>query len=187
MECVVRVSSRWWEASLGPTLTTAARETSNSYDGHSLYQHWYLIICIHQSWFIWYQQLPSVLLIHHACYSLFLQTATVCSQHTFIILLHQADTTLTTQQTVPVWYCQHDINMMSVDDNSLIQLWYQTVLLRNNLKQNAFDTRSGGGWCAGGTPATRGPAAVGLLSGSGWTSVVSGWTSVLQAWRCNRL
>ena len=27
MECVVRVSSRWWGASLGPTLTTAARET----------------------------------------------------------------------------------------------------------------------------------------------------------------
>ena len=28
MECVVRVSSRWWGASLGPTLRTAARETS---------------------------------------------------------------------------------------------------------------------------------------------------------------
>ena len=27
IECVVRVSSRWWGASLGPTLTTAARET----------------------------------------------------------------------------------------------------------------------------------------------------------------
>ena len=27
MECVVRVSSRWWGASLGPTVTTAARET----------------------------------------------------------------------------------------------------------------------------------------------------------------
>ena len=36
-------------------------------DDHSLYQHWCLIICIHQSWFIWYQQLPSVLLVHHAC------------------------------------------------------------------------------------------------------------------------
>ena len=28
MECVVRVSSRWWGASSGPTLTTAARETT---------------------------------------------------------------------------------------------------------------------------------------------------------------
>ena len=27
MECVVRVSSRWWGACLGPTLTTAGRET----------------------------------------------------------------------------------------------------------------------------------------------------------------
>ena len=35
-----------------------------------------------------------------------LQTATVCSQHTCIILLHQTDTALTTQQTVPVWYRQ---------------------------------------------------------------------------------
>ena len=33
-----------------------------------------------------------MLLVHHACYSLFLQTATVCSQHTCIILLHQTDT-----------------------------------------------------------------------------------------------
>ena len=57
-------------------------------------------------YFIWYQQLPSVLLVHHACYSLFLQTATVCSQHTCIILLHQTGTALTTQQTVPVWYRQ---------------------------------------------------------------------------------
>ena len=31
MECVVRVSSRWWGASLRPTLTTAARETSRVY------------------------------------------------------------------------------------------------------------------------------------------------------------
>ena len=31
-----------------------------------------------------------------------LQTATVCSQHICIILLHQTDTALTTQQTVPV-------------------------------------------------------------------------------------
>ena len=30
MECVVRVSSRWWGASLGPTLKTAARETKTS-------------------------------------------------------------------------------------------------------------------------------------------------------------
>ena len=28
MECVVRVSSRWWGASLGPTITTAARKTT---------------------------------------------------------------------------------------------------------------------------------------------------------------
>ena len=28
MECVVRVSSRWWGSSLGPTLTKAARETT---------------------------------------------------------------------------------------------------------------------------------------------------------------
>ena len=52
--------------------------------------------------FISPDELPSVLLVHHACYSLFLQTATVCSQHTCIILLHQTDTALTTQQTVPV-------------------------------------------------------------------------------------
>ena len=32
-----------------------------------------------------------------------------------------------------------------------------TVLLRSNLTRNVFDTRTGGGWCAGGTPATRGP------------------------------
>ena len=35
-----------------------------------------------------------MLLVHHACYSLFLQTATVCSQHTCIILLHHTDTAL---------------------------------------------------------------------------------------------
>ena len=56
-----------------------------------LFQHWY-----HQFWFIWRQQLPSVLLFYHAWYSLFLQTAAVCSQHTCIILLHQTDTALTT-------------------------------------------------------------------------------------------
>ena len=32
MERVVRVSSRWWGASLGPTLTTAARETACNRD-----------------------------------------------------------------------------------------------------------------------------------------------------------
>ena len=60
----------------------------------SLYQHWCLI-CIHQSWFIWYNSFHQWLLVHHTCYSLFLQTATVFSQHTCIILLHQTDTALT--------------------------------------------------------------------------------------------
>ena len=40
-----------------------------------------------------------MLLAHHACYRLFLQSAKVCSQHTCIILLHQTDTALTTQQS----------------------------------------------------------------------------------------
>ena len=46
-----------------------------------------------------------MLLVHRTCYSLFLQTATICPQHTCIILLHQTDTALTTQQTATtVWY-----------------------------------------------------------------------------------
>ena len=98
----------------------------NSYDGHSLYQHRCLIICIHQSWFIWCQQLPSVLLVHHACYSLFLQTATVCSQHTCIILLHQTDTALTTQQTVPAWYRQFwTVCRRQQSDTAMISYLYQ--------------------------------------------------------------
>ena len=50
---------------------------------------------------------------HQCCWSImpvtacsYRLTATVCSQHTCIILLHQTDTALTTQQTVPVWYRQ---------------------------------------------------------------------------------
>ena len=85
-----------------------------SYDGHSPYQHWCLIICFHQSWFIWYQPLPSVLLGHHACYSLFLQTATVCPQHTCTILLHQTDTALTTHRyrryRLLTRFCRRDKN-----------------------------------------------------------------------------
>ena len=110
------------------TFSAYTRKNAYSYDGHSLYQHWCLIICIHQSWFIWYQHLPSVLLVHHACYNLFLQTATVCSQYTCIILLHQTDTALTTQQTVPVWYSDTVSSEQSVGDNSLIQLWYHTCI-----------------------------------------------------------
>ena len=56
---------------------------------------------------------------HQCCWSFmpeFLQTATVCSQHTCIILLHQTDTALTTQQTDIVSAEQ------SVGDSSLIQL-----------------------------------------------------------------
>ena len=98
----------------------------NSYDGHSLYQHLCLIICIHHSCFICYQQLPSVLLLHHACYSLFLQTATVCSQHTCIILLHQTDTALTTQQTVPAWYRQFwTVCRREQSDTAMISYLYQ--------------------------------------------------------------
>ena len=67
-----------------------------------------LIICIHQSWFIWCQQLPSVLLDHHQY--LLQPVLTDCNSlfptYTCIILLHQTDTALTTQQTVPVWYVQ---------------------------------------------------------------------------------
>ena len=59
-----------------------------------LFQHWY-----HQFWFIWRQQLPSVLLFYHACYSLFLKTATVCCWHTCIILLHETDTAALTKPT----------------------------------------------------------------------------------------
>ena len=102
----------------------------NSYDGHSLYQHWCLIICIHQSWFIWYQQLTSVLLNHHACYSLFLQTATVCSQHTCINLLHHTDTALTTQQTVPVWHRQFwAACRRQQPDTAMISYLYHTIIL----------------------------------------------------------
>ena len=93
----------------------------------SLYQHWCLITCIHQAWFIWYQQLPSVLLVHHSCYSLFLQNATVCPKHTCIIMLHQTDTALTTQQTVPVWYRQFWIVCRrQQSDTTMISFLYQT-------------------------------------------------------------
>ena len=41
---------------------------------------------------------------HQCCWSI--MPVTACSQHTCIILLHQTDTALATQQTVPVWYRQ---------------------------------------------------------------------------------
>ena len=50
---------------------------------------------------------------HQCCWSIMPVTAcscrlqqSSCSKHTCIILLHQTDTALTTQQTVPVWYRQ---------------------------------------------------------------------------------
>ena len=70
-------------------------------------------------------------LVHHACYSLFLQTATVCSQHTCIILLHHTDTALTAQQTVPVWYRQFwTVCRRQQSDTVMISYLYQTWRLQ---------------------------------------------------------
>ena len=89
----------------------------------SLNHHWCLIVCIHQSW---YQQLPSVLLVHHACYNLFLQTATVCSQHIPVSFCYIR----LIQPWQPNRLFQSDAvsSEQSVSDNSLIQLWYHTCI-----------------------------------------------------------
>ena len=59
-----------------------------------------------------------------ACQSYRLQQS--CSQHTCIILLHHADTALTTQQTVPVWYCQFwTVCRRQQSDTAMISYLYQ--------------------------------------------------------------
>ena len=94
----------------------------------TVYQYWCRIICIHQSWFIWYQQFPSMLLVHYACYSLH-----ACSRR-----LQQS------VPNIPVSFCyvtliqpcqpkrlfQSDTvsSGQSVSYNSLMQAWYHTCI-----------------------------------------------------------
>ena len=66
----------------------------------------------------------SIIAVGPSC--LFLQTATVCSQHTCIILLHHTDTALTTQQTVTVWYRQFwTVCRRQQSDTAMISYLYQ--------------------------------------------------------------
>ena len=83
------------------------------------------MICVHQSWFIWYQQLPSLLLVHHACYSLFYRleqsVPNIPVSFCYIILI---------QPWLPNRLFQSDTvsSEQSVGDNSVIQLWYHTCI-----------------------------------------------------------
>ena len=87
----------------------------------SLYQNWWLIICIHQSWFIWYQQLPSELLVHHACCRLQQSVPNIPVSFCYIRLIqHWQTNSLFQPDTVS--------SEQSVGDNSLIQLWYHTCI-----------------------------------------------------------
>ena len=91
----------------------------------SLYQHWCgMPYHLYSSVLIYLIPTASISAVGPSY--LFLQTATVSSQHTCIILLHQTDTALTTQQTVPVWYRQFwTVCRRQQSDTAMISYLYQ--------------------------------------------------------------
>ena len=88
----------------------------------SLYQYRCLMICIHLSWFIWYQQLPSLLLVHHACsYRLQQSVPNIPVSFCYIRLI---------QPWQPNRLFQSDTisSEQYLGNNSLIQLWYHICI-----------------------------------------------------------
>ena len=88
------------------------------------------LLCIHQSWFIWYVPTASITAVGPSCLLQPVLTdcnVSTCSQHTCIILL---PIRLVIQPWQPhrLFHSDTVSSAQSVGDNSLIQLWYHTCI-----------------------------------------------------------